>query len=96
MTILAGRTTPSNRLTGQLLFTGASSEFKATRRVRVNEKYDIVGDIHGHAAKLQRLLRRLGYEHRDGIYRHASRQLVFVGDHTVNPQVCRLPARYPA
>jgi hypothetical protein len=46
----------------------------------MNEKHDIVGDIHGHAAKLQRLLRRLGYEERDGIYRHASRQLIFVGD----------------
>ena len=46
----------------------------------MNEKYDIVGDIHGHANKLQRLLQRLGYEERDGIYRHASRQLVFVGD----------------
>ena len=46
----------------------------------MNENYDIVGDIHGHAAKLQRLLRRLGYEERDGIYRHASRQLIFVGD----------------
>ena len=46
----------------------------------MNEKYDIVGDIHGHAEKLQRLLRRLGYEERDGIYRHASRQLIFVGD----------------
>ena len=46
----------------------------------MNEKYDIVGDIHGHADKLERLLRRLGYEERDGIYRHASRQLIFVGD----------------
>ena len=46
----------------------------------MNEKYDIVGDIHGYADKLQRLLRRLGYEERDGIYRHASRQLIFVGD----------------
>jgi Calcineurin-like phosphoesterase len=46
----------------------------------MNEKYDIVGDIHGHADKLQKLLQRLGYEERDGIYRHASRQLVFVGD----------------
>ena len=46
----------------------------------MNEKYDIVGDVHGHADKLQRLLQRLGYEERDGIYRHASRQLVFVGD----------------
>ena len=34
----------------------------------------------GHADKLERLLRRLGYEERDGIYRHASRQLIFVGD----------------
>jgi hypothetical protein len=46
----------------------------------MNARYDIVGDIHGYAAKLQRLLQRLGHEERDGIYRHASRQLIFVGD----------------
>ena len=46
----------------------------------MNEKHDIVGDIHGHAAKLERLLQRFGYEKRDGIYRHASRQVIFVGD----------------
>lgn len=40
--------------------------------------YDIIGDIHGCHAELQRLLKQLGYSAR---YRHPdNRQLVFVGD----------------
>ncbi|GGJ46042.1 metallophosphoesterase [Deinococcus roseus] len=40
--------------------------------------YDIIGDIHGCSAELQRLLKQLGYSAR---YRHPDeRQLVFVGD----------------
>ncbi len=46
----------------------------------MNDKYDIVGDIHGHADKLERLLRQLGYEEHDGFFRHTSRQVIFVGD----------------
>jgi hypothetical protein len=42
--------------------------------------YDIIGDIHGHAAPLERLLGRLGYERRRGVYRHPDRQVVFLGD----------------
>lgn len=42
--------------------------------------YDIIGDIHGHADKLERLLLKLGYRMRDGIYRQAGHQPVFVGD----------------
>lgn len=43
-------------------------------------RYDVIGDIHGHADPLRRLLTRLGYVERDGAYRHASRLVVFLGD----------------
>ena len=44
-------------------------------------KYDIIGDIHGHAGKLKVLLGRLGYQpDGDGVYRHPDRTAVFVGD----------------
>lgn len=46
-------------------------------------KYDIIGDIHGHADELEMLLVRLGYQKDDqGTYRHpeADRQAIFVGD----------------
>ena len=42
--------------------------------------YDIIGDIHGHADQLCKLLELLGYEQRNGIYRHRERRAVFVGD----------------
>lgn len=42
--------------------------------------YDVIGDIHGHAAPLEALLRRLGYARRDGTYRHPDRQALFLGD----------------
>lgn len=43
--------------------------------------YDIIGDIHGHADKLERLLNRLGYRLHKGIYTHPEKHLVlFVGD----------------
>ena len=42
--------------------------------------YDIIGDIHGHAAPLERLLGEMGYQERSGAYRHPSRRVVFVGD----------------
>ena len=42
--------------------------------------YDLIGDIHGHASELKALLRRLGYEERQGAYRHPTRTVVFVGD----------------
>lgn len=42
--------------------------------------YDIIGDIHGHARTLEALLVRLGYTSIDGVYRHPSRQAVFLGD----------------
>jgi len=42
--------------------------------------YDLIGDIHGHADELVRLLERLGYERRSGFYAHPTRKAVFVGD----------------
>lgn len=42
--------------------------------------YDIIGDIHGHADKLEALLKKLGYTERAGCWQHASRTAIFVGD----------------
>ncbi|NNF55549.1 MAG: metallophosphoesterase [Acidimicrobiales bacterium] len=42
--------------------------------------YDVIGDVHGHADKLVSLLVKMGYEDRDGSWRHSDRQAVFVGD----------------
>ncbi len=43
--------------------------------------YDIIGDVHGCADKLSTLLKKLGYAHSDGAYRHpVQRQVIFVGD----------------
>ena len=46
----------------------------------LNGGFDLIGDIHGHAAPLRRLLGRLGYEETDGCYRHPERRLIFLGD----------------
>jgi hypothetical protein len=42
--------------------------------------YDLIGDIHGHADELIRLLEALGYENSGGVYKHADRKAIFVGD----------------
>ena len=42
--------------------------------------YDLIGDIHGYAAALTDLLRRLGYAERDGAWCHPERQVIFLGD----------------
>jgi hypothetical protein len=41
--------------------------------------YDIIGDIHGHAEALIRLLEKLGYKDRNG-YEHPRRRALFLGD----------------
>jgi hypothetical protein len=43
-------------------------------------RYDLVGDIHGHADALHRLLDKLSYVEIEGIFRHPERKIVFVGD----------------
>jgi hypothetical protein len=42
--------------------------------------YDVIGDIHGHAKELLRLLTTLGYSRSGDCFRHPSRQAVFLGD----------------
>lgn len=42
--------------------------------------YDVIGDIHGHADRLESLLTRLGYVERNGAWSHPERCAVFVGD----------------
>ena len=44
------------------------------------EGYDIIGDIHGEADALERLLQKLDYELADGCWQHPSRQAIFLGD----------------
>lgn len=46
----------------------------------VTRGYDLIGDIHGEAAALTRLLETLGYENGAGWYRHPERTAIFVGD----------------
>jgi hypothetical protein len=43
--------------------------------------YDLIGDIHGHAHELKRLLSELGYSDNQGIWSHPSRKVIFVGDY---------------
>jgi hypothetical protein len=42
--------------------------------------YDLIGDIHGHAGALERLLEAMGYRRREGAWRLSGRQVVFLGD----------------
>lgn len=42
--------------------------------------YDLIGDVHGCAHSLVRLLEQMGYKKRSGVYQHPSRQVIFLGD----------------
>ena len=42
--------------------------------------YDLIGDIHGHASELVKLLAALGYSKHKGVYKHPERQAIFLGD----------------
>ncbi|PPK50053.1 metallophosphoesterase [Marinobacter persicus] len=42
--------------------------------------YDLIGDIHGHAAELKALLTKMGYREIDGVWQHAERKVIFLGD----------------
>src|SRR5262245_44666221 len=42
--------------------------------------YDVIGDVHGHADKLIGLLGERGYGPAGGVWVHADRMAVFVGD----------------
>lgn len=44
--------------------------------------YDVIGDIHGHADKLEQLLQKLGYDLLNGVYSHPDeRKVIFLGDY---------------
>lgn len=47
---------------------------------RIVRGYDIIGDVHGCATKLEQLLEDLGYRSNAGTYGHPERQALFVGD----------------
>ena len=42
--------------------------------------YDLVGDIHGHADALHRLLHELDYAEVEGVFRHPEKEMIFVDD----------------
>jgi predicted MPP superfamily phosphohydrolase len=42
---------------------------------------DLIGDIHGHADKLEALLKKLGYSKNAGVYQHPERKALFIGDY---------------
>lgn len=43
--------------------------------------YDIIGDIHGHAEALKKLLHKMDYKEIDHVWQHSTRKVVFVGDY---------------
>jgi hypothetical protein len=45
-----------------------------------NYNYDIIGDVHGHATLLKKLLKKMGYFEDNGMWRHEDRTAIFVGD----------------
>ena len=46
----------------------------------MKQAIDIIGDVHGQYEKLTGLLERLGYRESLGVWRHATRTALFVGD----------------
>ncbi|OEY66970.1 metallophosphoesterase [Marinobacter sp. X15-166B] len=42
--------------------------------------FDLIGDVHGCTNTLIRLLEQMGYKKINGVYQHARRQAIFVGD----------------
>lgn len=44
-------------------------------------QFDFIGDVHGHADKLEALLHQLGYSYSNGSYAHPTRKALFAGDY---------------
>ena len=49
-------------------------------KTKVHQGYDLIGDIHGCGRSLERLLKKLGYQHLHGCYRHPNRKVIYLGD----------------
>ena len=43
--------------------------------------YDLIGDIHGYADRLELLLQKMGYSKQKGVYHHPERTVLFIGDY---------------
>jgi hypothetical protein len=43
--------------------------------------YDLIGDVHGHAPALKKLLKKMDYKEVDGVWQHPRRKVIFVGDY---------------
>ena len=56
--------------------------------------FDVIGDIHGYASALEKLLKKMGYAKRDGVWCHPERLAVFIGDYVdrgcENIRTCRI------
>ncbi|MFV1871882.1 MAG: metallophosphoesterase [Oleiphilus sp.] len=50
------------------------------KKDKVQQGYDLIGDIHGCGRSLEKLLRKMDYQHVHGCFRHATRKVIFVGD----------------
>lgn len=50
------------------------------KKAKVQQSYDLIGDIHGCGQSLERLLKKMDYQYLHGCYRHPSRKVIFVGD----------------
>ena len=44
------------------------------------QQYDIIGDVHGFASLLKKLLKSMGYTKINGIWQHPERTAIFIGD----------------
>lgn len=56
--------------------------------------FDVIGDVHGHAAELTILFKRMGYQETNGVLRHPEgRRVVFLGDFIDRgPEIRRTPS----
>jgi hypothetical protein len=43
-------------------------------------EYDIIGDVHGYATLLKKLLKTMGYALKNGFWNHPKRKAIFIGD----------------
>lgn len=62
--------------------TGTRGPIRGLRKAENSMEYDVLGDIHGHYDELCAMLDQLGYEFRNGAFRHSNpdRMVLFLGD----------------